>query len=183
MKKIKPTRTSLAAFAVVSGLGLWSGTTWGGADPASAAGRAAQITGMHGESPFYVSLAAVASKRDGDRETLDLAARVGNRQDRAMRGLVSLAIEDDRGHTIQDARISPVVAVAGKAEAHAASLSTPRLADGFYRVRAQAVFAEGKDVRGAETDSLYLEVTNGSIQITEMSDWYQRSRANGAQTP
>jgi len=183
MKQQIATRTGLAVVAAVAGFGLWSGAASHGAETAHAAARAALSTGQHGESPFYVALAPVSSKRDGDRETLELAARVGNRLDLAMRSLVSLAIEDDRGRILQDAQISPVVALAGKAEAHAASLTTPRLADGFYRIRAHAVFAEGKDVRGAETDSLYLEVAGGGIQLTDMSDWYQRSRANGAQTP
>lgn len=173
----------LAALAMASGLGLWLGATSGGAGTAQAAARPAQVTGAHGESPFYVALAATSSNSDGKRATLDVMARVGNRQDQVMRGLVGVAIEDDRGRIVQDAVLSPVVMVAARREADASTLSTPKLSDGFYRIRANAVFAEGKDVRGAETDSLYLEVVNGRVDIIDMSDWHQRSRVNEVHAP
>ncbi len=180
---MKSTSVRLAAFAVASGFGLWAGATSGLSGTAQAAERPARITGAHGESPFYVSLAPSSSSSDGDGDSLALVTAVGNRQGQAMRGVVSVTIEDDRGRIVRDTEVSPVVTVGAKQEAQASTLSTPRLADGFYRIRAQAVFAEGKQVRGSETDSLYLEVVKGSVAIIDMSDWHQRSRVNEVHTP
>lgn len=133
------------------------------------------------ESGFYVRIEPARVMRDGKRERLTIASRVGTTKQVGVRSIASVQVEDDRGNIVEPAKLSPHVDLAPATELAGTEVAVGALADGWYRLRAQAVFvdkANPREAAGAETDSLYLEVRDGDIYIVDMADWFAGSNAN-----
>ena len=133
------------------------------------------------ESGFYVRIEPARVTRDGKRERLTIASRVGTTKDVGVRSITSVQVEDDRGKIIEPAKVSPHVDLAPATELGGSEVALGALSEGWYRLRAQAVFVDkGKpsEAAGSETDSLYLEVRDGDIYIVDMATWFAGSNAN-----
>lgn len=177
---------------IVTSLALACAGMLGGA----AAGHAARPTGqspqwtpgtataasaeLAAESGFYLRVEPARVARGGDGETLTLSTRVGATRDIATRTIMSVQIEDDRNKIVRPATVSPRMNLAAAGEVAAEVVLAP-LEDGWYRLRAQAVFvdpARPTETMGSETDSVYLEVHGGEVYIVDMNDWFAGSNAN-----
>lgn len=130
---------------------------------------------------YSVSIEPSTVRRHGDdgREELDVALSFQSRHEeqRLARVAYSIRVETDRGGLAAPPTIGPVITLdeTGRGTATPHTVATP--ADGYYRVRAQAVFA-GPSSGGSETASLFLRVVNGAIEALSASDWYGQSEAN-----
>ena len=139
------------------------------------------VAELASESGFYVRVEPKQVTRDGARERLTLAARVGTTREVGARSIASIQIEDDRGTIVLPAKVSRRMELGARTEIAGAEVGTAALPDGWYRLRAQAVFVDPgnpKEAVGSETDSLYLEVRQGEVYIVDMADWFAGSQAN-----
>lgn len=133
------------------------------------------------ESGYYLRVEPARVTRDHGREQLTIASRVGTTKQAKTRSIASVQIEDDRGNVVEPARVTPRIDLAPASELAGLEVALPALSDGWYRVRAQAVFvdpASPQETLGSETDSLYLEVRDGEIFIVDMAAWFAGSNAN-----
>ncbi len=140
----------------------------------------AQRGSRHGPSMYSVSIEPSTVRRDGDdgREQLEVALSFQSRHEEPglARVAYSIRVETDRGGLAAPPTIGPVISLDGTGRGTATPHTVATPVDGYYRVRAQAVFAGPSS--GSETASLFLRVVNGAIETLSASDWYGQSEAN-----
>lgn len=129
---------------------------------------------------YSVSIEPSTVRRDGDdgREQLEVALSFQSRHEEPglARVAYSIRVETDRGGLAAPPTIGPVISLDGTGRGTATPHTVATPVDGYYRVRAQAVFAGPSS--GSETASLFLRVVNGAIETLSASDWYGQSEAN-----
>lgn len=174
-------RLLLASLGVLAGVSAGYAARATGHAPGWSAGTSNPAVELASESGYYLRIDPARVTRDGARERLTIASRVGTTKSAKARSIASVQIEDDRGNLIQPAKVTPRMELAPATEVAGGEVALPALADGWYRLRAQAVFvdpASPKEALGSETDSLYLEVRGGEIYIVDMAEWFAGSNAN-----
>jgi hypothetical protein len=184
MRSRKTIMTSLA----LAGVGVLGGVAAGhvarssGQPPPWTPGTATTASAeLAAESGFYLRVQPARVARGDTGETLTLSTRIGATRDIATRSIASVQVEDDRGRVIRPATVSPRMNLAAASEIAGAEVVLAPLPDGWYRLRAQAVFVDPghpTEALGSETDSVYLEVRGGEVNIVEMNDWFAGSNAN-----
>lgn len=151
------------------------GLQWKAGKPLEDSRRAGQT----GEQPGFALLMEPIAIRSGlYGEEVEVATEVESAKGESVRAMVSFRIMDDRGRMQSPRTVSPAILVGSNASASAGTLQIPALADGWYQVRATAVFASSADTNetvGAEVASLYLHVREGETWIVDPDEWHTGS--------
>ena len=181
-------RKAIASSLVLVCIGVAGGAAGGyaarakGAPPPWTPGAAAPASAeLAAESGFYLRVEPARVARSGAGETLTLSTRIGATRDIATRTIMSVQLEDDRGRSVRPAVVSPRMSLGPATEIAGSEVTVAPLPDGWYRLRAQAVFvdpANPKEAVGSETDSVYLEVRGGEVFVVEMNEWFAGSNVN-----
>jgi hypothetical protein len=133
------------------------------------------------ESGFYLRVEPARIARDGAGEALTLSTRLGTTRAVGARSIMSVQVEDDRGAVVRPATVSPRMSLPPASEIAGAEVTVAPLPDGWYRLRAQAVFvdpAHPTEAMGSESASVYLEVRGGEISVVDMNEWFAASNVN-----